>query len=39
MLFVPLEILTHDPDIDISHWLKEDVQWVMDKVSREKRTF
>ena len=36
LLLVPLEILSHYPDIDNSHWLKEDVQWVVDKVSREK---
>ena len=36
LLLVPLEILSHYPDIDVSHWLREDVQWIMGKVFREK---
>ena len=31
LLLVPLEILSIYPDIDISHWHRDDVQWVMDK--------
>ena len=29
-------LLSHNPEIDNSHWLREDVQWIMDKVVREK---
>ena len=36
VIMVPLEIFSNYPDIDISYWLKEDVQWSMDKVFREK---
>ena len=36
ILLVPLEILSHYPDIDISHWLRNHVHWMMDKVFREK---
>ena len=36
LLLVPLEILSHYPDIDISHWLGEDFHRLMDKVFREK---
>ena len=36
LLLVPLEILSHYPDIDISHWLGEDFQWIMDKAFKEK---
>ena len=32
---VPLEILSHYPDIDISHWLREQFQWIMDKFSEK----
>ena len=32
----PLEILSHYPDIDISHLLSEVFQWIMDKVFRER---
>ena len=32
---VSLEILLHYPDIDMSHWLREDVQGMMDIVFRE----
>ena len=31
-----IEFLSHYPDIDISHWLRENYQWIMDKVFREK---
>ena len=31
-----LEILSHYPDIDISHWFSEHFQWIMDKVFRER---
>ena len=36
LLLVPHEILSHYPDIDISYCFREDVQWVMDNVFREK---
>ena len=36
LLLISLEILLHYPDIDISHWLREDVHWIMDKVFKEK---
>ena len=35
LFVVPLEIFIHYPDIDISHWLREDVHWMMNKVFRE----
>ena len=31
VLLVTFEILSHYPNIDISHWLKEDAQWIKDK--------
>ena len=31
VLLVTFEILSHYPNIDISHWLTEDVQWITDK--------
>ena len=31
VLLVTFEILSHYPNIDISHWLTEDVQWINDK--------
>ena len=33
---VPLEILSHYSDSDISHWLRENFQWNIDKIVREK---
>ena len=30
VILVPLEILSHYPDIDISQWLRENFQWIMD---------
>ena len=36
VLLVTFEILSHYPNIDISHWLKEDVQWITDKIFIEK---
>ena len=36
VLLVSLEILLHYPDIDVSNWFRGDVQWIMDKVFREK---
>ena len=36
ILLVPLEILSHYSDIDVTHWLKDDVQWTTDKVFSEK---
>ena len=36
LLLVPIEILSHYPDIDISHWFRERVQWIKDKLFREK---
>ena len=36
VLLVPLEILSHCPIIDSSHRLQEDVQWVKEKVFKEK---
>ena len=35
LLVVPLEILSQYPEIDNSHWLRQDVQWIMDKVFTE----
>ena len=29
VLMVPFEILLHYPNIDISYWLKKDVQWIV----------
>ena len=31
-LLVPFKILSHCLNIDSSHWLQEDVQWIIDKV-------
>ena len=36
VLLVTFEILSHYPNIDISHWLAEDVQWIADKNFIEK---
>ena len=33
---VPLELLSHYPDIDISHCLEANFQWITDKVFKEK---
>ena len=38
VIVVPLEILTHCPDIDISHWLNEIFQRISEKVVNEKLT-
>ena len=35
VILVPLEILSHYPDVDISHWFRGHFQWIMDKVVRE----
>ena len=31
VLLVTFEILSHYPNIDISHWLTEDVHWMTNK--------
>ena len=36
VLLVSLEILSQCPDIVGYHWLREDVQWIIDKFFREK---
>ena len=36
LILVPLEILSHYPNIDKSHWLRKDVQLIIDKVFGEK---
>ena len=36
VLLILLEIFSLYPDIDISHWLREDFQRIMDKFFREK---
>ena len=36
VLLVTFEILTHNPNIDISHWQTEDVQWTTDITFIEK---
>ena len=36
VLLVTFEILSHYPNIDISHWLTENVQWIADKNCIEK---
>ena len=36
VLLVTFEILSHYPNIDISHWLKEDIQWITDGFFFEK---
>ena len=36
VLLDPLEILSHYPDTDIYHWLSGRLQWIMDKVFRER---
>ena len=36
VLLVTFEILSHYPNIDSSHWLRNDVQWITDEVFREK---
>ena len=33
---VPFEILSDYPNIDSSHWLREDVQWIAEKIFGEK---
>ena len=33
---VPFELLSHYPDIDSSHWLREDVQCIIHQVFRGK---
>ena len=39
LLLVPLEILSHHPEIDISQWLGEKFQCIIDKDFREKLMF
>ena len=36
LLLVSLENLSHSPGIENSHWLREDVQYILDKIFREK---
>ena len=36
LLMVPLELLSHYPDIAMFHWLGDDFQWIMYKVFGEK---
>ena len=35
VLLVPIELLSHYPDIDISHRLREDVQWIKINFSKK----
>ena len=35
VLLVAFELLSHYPNIDNSHWLRNDVQWIRDEVFRE----
>ena len=35
VLLVPFEILSHYLKIDSSHWLRKEVQWILDKAFRE----
>ena len=37
VLLVPFETLSHYLNIDSSHWLTKEVQWIIKKVFREKR--
>ena len=37
VLLVPFEILSNYLNIDITNWNREDVQWIIEKVFREKR--
>ena len=39
VFLVLFEIVTHYPYIDSSHWLRKDVQWIIDKVFRGKICF
>ena len=39
LLLVPLEIILHYPDTDISQWLREIVQWIMLKFSEKSLRF
>ena len=39
VLLVTFEILSHYPNIDSSHWLKEDVQLITDKIFLKKFWF
>ena len=36
VILVPFEILSQYPNIDCSHWLGKEFQWIIDKVFREK---
>ena len=36
VILVPFEIVLHYPNNDSAHWLSEDVQWIVEKVFREK---
>ena len=36
VLLVTSELISHYPKIDSSQWLKKYVQWISDKVFREK---
>ena len=36
VILVPFEIVLHYPNIDSSHWLSEDVQWIVEKFSEKK---
>ena len=36
VILVPFEILSHYPNIDFYQWLKEGVQWSIDKIFGEK---
>ena len=35
VLLASLKILSHYPDIDILQWMRENVQWIMDRVFTE----
>ena len=39
VLLVTFEILSHYPKTDSSYWLKEEVEWITDKLFREKLMF
>ena len=36
VFLIPVEILSHYPHIDSSHWFREDVKLIIDKVCGEK---
>ena len=38
VLLVTFEILSHYPNVDSSHWLREDAQWITDRIFTEKNS-